>query len=56
MKQTIHSVQRYICDMEVTREELLAHKVKNPVLDVLYQTVLQRVDGQKLHEAEKKIS
>lgn len=57
MTKTIHSVKRYIQDEEVTRDQLLTRKIKNEVLDNLYQTALKRLDG-KMYPAEqdKKIS
>ena len=56
MQKTIATVKRFVNDKEVSREELLAHKISNPVLDRLYQTAIQRSTSHRVQEKVKKSS
>ena len=53
MPETIHTVKRFISDREVTREELLSRKLRNPELDFLYRTVLKRLEDKTAVRTEK---
>lgn len=56
MERTIKTVRRYINGVEVSREELLSHRVYSPVLNLLYQTAVRRIEAQRKEGTVRKSS
>lgn len=44
----LHITERYIGEKKITKEELYARKIENPIIDTIYKTVMDRIKKTQL--------